>query len=167
MSRQLVARWCAGALLTLSFAIPGRLPAQASAPGRALAAVGEAMFFRRSALGDSLRFDACSVYECTGRPATFPEGILPGLRPLLDRPVAEPCAVPAPGAGSRHPRVVRVDSVVIADSTARVRLHVRRGEWTYDEVYHLAARPSGDGWALCEVRMYPPIQTMPPPPRQR
>jgi hypothetical protein len=134
------------------------------APTR-LAAVGEAMIFRRSVLGDSLPFDACSVYEKSGRPDPFVSAILPGLRSLLDRPVNEPCSLPRPGADRRVERFVRVDSVVVADSIAQVHLHVRRGEWSHTEVYHLSVRPGGGAWAFREVRMTNPFHVMPPPPR--
>lgn len=154
-----------GSILALLLcAVPCPLSAQQAARGDALSAVVEAMYFRRSALGDSLPFDACSVYEQGGHPADFPAGVLPGLRTLLDRPVADPCGVPKPSAGSRYERIVRVLSVERADSGAQVHLSVRRGEWTYTEVYHLSLRPDDGAWALREVRMYPPIQTLPPPP---
>jgi hypothetical protein len=130
-----------------------------------LAAVVQAMFFRSGALGDSLPFDACSVWEQTGRPAALVEGVLPGLRPLLDRQVDDPCSVAKPSEGSRFERIARVDSVVVADSAARVHLHIRRGEWSYQEVYHLARR-NGGGWSFREVRMYPPIHVTPPPTTQ-
>lgn len=153
-----------GLLLALLLcAMPGLLSAQDAAPRDALSAVAEAMFFRRSALGDTLPFDACSVYERGGRPADFPAGILPGLQGLLDRPVSDPCSVPRPSADSRYERLVRVTSVEMADSAARVHLNVRRGEWTYTEVYHLSPRANDGAWMLREVRMYPPVHTTPPP----
>lgn len=132
--------------------------------GTALSAIGQAMFFRQSVLGDSLPFDACSVYERSGRPNPFVGGLLPGLRGLLDRPVDDPCSLPKPSAGGRTERLVRVDSVVIADSEARVHLHVRRGEWSHTEVYSLATRLDG-GWGFREVRMTNPFHVTPPPPR--
>jgi hypothetical protein len=152
-------------LVLLLCAAPNLLSSQNVVRRDALSAVGEAMYFRRSALGDSLPFDACSVYERSGRPADFPAGILPGLRSLLDRPVTDPCGVPKPSEGSRFERLVRVISVEMGDSAAQVHLNVRRGEWTYTEVYHLSFRASDGAWALCEVRMYPPVHTTPPPPR--
>lgn len=156
-----------GALLALLLcAVPSPVSAQTVARGGdALSAVVEAMYFRRSALGDTLPFDACSVYEKGGRPDAFPTGILPGLRSLLDRPVADPCSAPRPSAGSRYERLVRVLSVEMADSAAQVHLNVRRGEWTYTEVYHLSTRADDGAWTLREVRMYPPVHTTPPPPR--
>lgn len=140
------------------------LDGQAVEKGTALSAIGQAMLFRQSVLGDSLPFDACSVYERSGRPGSFVSGVLPGLRGLLDRSVDDPCSLPKPSAGDRTEYLVRVDSVVIADSTARVHLHVRRGEWSYTEVYSLAARPAGD-WGFREVRMTNPFHITPPRPR--
>lgn len=166
MHRQLVVRYALALLVLAGLAGPMRLVGQSAPRADALSAIVEAMFFRRGPMADSLPFDACSVWEHGGRPADFPEGVLPGLRFLLDRPAADPCGLPKPSAGSRFERVARVDSVVIADSTARVYVHVRRGEWSYQEVYHLANRPTpGDGWSMREVRMYAPIHVTPPPPR--
>lgn len=166
MHHQLVSRAVSIALAALASAAPNPLIGQTAPPENPLSAIVEAMFFRRTALGDSLPFDACSVYEQGGRPTEFPNGILPGLRLLLDRPVADPCSVPKPSAGSRYERLVRVDSVVPGEpGTVRVHLHVRRGEWTYEEVYYLAAGSGGQPWSLQEVRTYPPIHTTPPPPR--
>lgn len=129
----------------------------------ALAAVEEAMFFRRSALADTLTFDACSVYEQTGRPERMVERLRPGLRSLLDRRGDAPCDGRPSDAGGRAGARVRVDSVVIADTAAQVHLHVLRGGWRHLEVYHLTPRATGS-WSLREVRMSPPLHTTPPPP---
>jgi hypothetical protein len=155
------------ALLAIT-ACAGCAPLQGQGAAKdALSAVEQAMFFRRSALADSLRFDACSVYERTGQPGRMADRIRPGLRSLLDSSVGRPCmeadsATAAARAGQR----VRVDSVVTTDSTAEVHLHVRRGGWRYTETYYLAARPGNDGWSLREVRMSPPLHTTPPPRHQ-
>jgi hypothetical protein len=140
------------------------LHAQQPDPSPALAAVSEAMAFRRDALGDPLVFDACAIYERTGRPRAFLEGIRPGLRNLLDRPLEDPCSAPCPMANARTTRVVVVDSVVISDSLAQVHLSVRRGEWSYREVHHLRWLGPGRGWAFREVRITNPIRITPPPP---
>jgi hypothetical protein len=133
--------------------------------GGALAAVAEVMALRRGALGDSLRFDACAVFQHTGRPGGFPAGIPPGLVPLLDRSGPDPCAVPRPGAGGRTEHTVRVDSVTTTDSAAIVHLSVKRGEWSYSEVYYFAALPNGRGWGFRESRMTHPLRVTPPPMR--
>jgi hypothetical protein len=162
MHCKLVARAVLGTIAIVLSAGPELLLCQERARTDALAAVVEAMFIRRGALGDSLPFDACSVYENSGRPEGFPDGVLAGLRPLLDRQVPDPCSVPKPSEGGRHERLVRVDSVVVSDSAARVHLHVRRGEWSYEEVYYLTSRDAetrADGWSFREVRMYPPVHT--------
>ena len=150
-------------LLTGFFSLRSELSAQAPPSGNALLAVGEVMLYRRNALGDSLPFDACSVYERTGRPEALLSGIRPGLRTLLDRPIDHPCAVPKPSEGQRSERLVRVDTVQIAGSTAEVHVHVRRDGWRHGEVYYFTSRADG-GWALREVRMTPALHTTPPPP---
>jgi hypothetical protein len=129
----------------------------------ALAAVAEVMALRRGALGDSLPFNACTVFEQTGRPSGFPVGIPPGLIPLLDRTGPDPCATKAPGDGDRLQRTVRVDSVRVTDSTASVHLSVRRGEWSYKEEYAFALLPQGCRWGFREARMTHPLRVTPPP----
>lgn len=166
MHYQLVRRaLCIVVLLTGLFPLRSELSAQASPSGNALLAVSEVMLYRRNALGDSLPFDACSVYERTGRPEALLSGIRPGLRSLLDRQVDNPCAVPKPSERQRSERLVRVDTVVVADSTAEVHVHVRRDGWRHGEVYYFTNRADG-GWALREVRMTPALHTTPPPPRR-
>lgn len=163
MHCRMIARVLTAAGLLLGMAT-APLDGQSVDGGSTLAAIGQAMFFRQSVLGDSLPFDACSVYERSGRPSPFVSELLPGLRSLLDRPVNDPCSLPGPSAGGRTERLVRVDSVVVVDSTARVHLYVRRGEWSHTEVYFLAARQEG-GWGFREVRMTNPFHVTPSPPR--
>jgi hypothetical protein len=129
----------------------------------ALAAVAEVMALRRGALGDSLPFDACTIFEQAGRPSGFPAGIPPGLIPLLDRTGPDPCATKAPGDGDRLQRTVRVDSVTVTDSAAFVHLSIRRGEWSYNEEYTFASLPQGRGWGFREARMTHPFRVMPAP----
>ncbi|HEU0013962.1 MAG TPA: hypothetical protein VFQ45_09780 [Longimicrobium sp.] len=151
-------------LLLTACATPRASPAQA-AERDALAAVVEAMSFRQSVRGDSIPFDACHVYEKTGRPAMLVSRVPPGLRNLLDRQVDDPCSLPAPSAHARFKYVVRVDSVVVTDSTALVYLYIRRGEWSYSETYDLVVRPGDGQWRLREARGYGGFQILPPPPR--
>lgn len=129
----------------------------------ALDAVAEVMALRRGALGDSLPFDACTVFEETGRPAGFPGGLPPGLIPLLDRNGPDPCSTERPGAAGRFPRTVRVDSVRVTDSSAAVHLSVRRGEWSYNEDYFFTALPNGRGWGFREARTTHVFRVTPPP----
>lgn len=150
------------ALSSASSPLAGQGPTRAR-PADALAAVVEVMALRRGALGDSLRFDACAVFEQTGRPAGFPAGIAPGLISLLDRSGSDPCAVPPPGAGGRTEHRVRVDSVEVTDSAASVHLSVKRGEWSYNEDYHFVALPNGRGWGFREARITHPLRITPPP----
>jgi hypothetical protein len=155
------------ALLATTVAAP--VPLLAQDPGEqkadALAAVKVVMMLRRDALGDSLKFDACSVFERTGRSSDFPAGIPPGLIPLLDRTGPDPCATEPPHANPRFPRTVRVDSVTLTDSTASVHLFIRRGEWSYNEDYFFRALPNGRGWGFRESRMTHPFRITPAPPR--
>jgi hypothetical protein len=153
------------ALLALAAAAPASLLGQNAGEPRvdALAAVAQVMLLRRDALGDSLKFDACSVFERTGRPSDFPAGMLPGLIPLLDRTGPNPCAVEPPRTNPRFPYLVRVDSVMVTDSSASVHLSIRRGEWRYNEHYYYRALPNGRGWGFRESRMTHPFRITPPP----
>lgn len=129
----------------------------------ALSAVAEVMALRRGALGDSLPFEACTVFEETGRPSGFPGRLPPGLIPLLDRTGPDPCSTEGPAAGARFQRVVRVDSVRVTDSSATVHLSVKRGEWSYNEDYFFTALPNGRGWGFREARMTNVFRVTPPP----
>lgn len=143
----------------------GELSAQAFPSGNTLQAVGEVMLYRRDALGDSHPFDACSVYERTGHPDALVSAIRPGLRGMLDRQVDNPCAFSKPSERQRSERLVRVDTVLVTDSTAEVHVHVRRYGWRHGEVYYFTKR-ADEGWALREVRMTPALHTTPPPPQR-
>jgi hypothetical protein len=120
-------------------------------------AVAEVLILRRGALGDTLSYDACSIYEETGWPSNLPLALPPGLVPLLDRPGPNPCAVVGSVADDRFPHQVRVRSVTIADSTAIVHLSITRGEWSYDETYCFSALPDGR-WGFREARMTHPFR---------
>jgi hypothetical protein len=160
MHNELVKRGFFAALLAIA---PGCSPAVLSAQemaNDALTAVEEAMAYRRGPLGDSLPFDACSVFQQTGRPRALLSNLSPGLHSLLDRRTDDPCSIPQPGE-RRHERWARVDSVVVKSASAEVYLHIRRDGWQHDEVYFLTPRASG-GWALREVRMFPGLHTSPP-----
>jgi hypothetical protein len=129
----------------------------------ALAAVAQVMALRRDALGDALQFDACTVFEKTGRPSGFPADLPSGLIPLLDRTGPDPCAAAQPTPAARFPRIVRVDSVTVSDSGASVHLSIKRGEWSYNEDYFFAALPNGRGWGFREARITHPFRITPPP----
>jgi hypothetical protein len=162
MHCQLVKRTVLSAAL-MTVLTGGKLSGQATT-GHALSAVDQTMSYRRGALGDSVPYDACSVFEQTGRPSEFLNRFRPGVRGMLDRPLDDPCSVPRPNQGSRSERLIRVDTVLVTDSTAEVHLHVRRDGWRHGEVYYFTSRANGSGWALREVRMSPALHTTPPPP---
>jgi hypothetical protein len=154
-------------LLAVAIAAPAPLRAQGPSGPRtdALAAVTDVMALRRGALGDPLPFDACTVFEKTGRPSGFPASLSPGLVPLLDRTGPDPCATEPPVADPRFPRAVQVDSVMVTDSAAAVHLSIWRGEWRYKEDYYFRALPNGRGWGFRESRMTHPFRVTPPPRR--
>jgi hypothetical protein len=139
-----------------------RLPAQERVY---VAEINAVMFHRAHLLGDTTRFDACSVFEKVGSPATFPAGIDPVLTPVLDRTV-EPCA----GGDSTRvmvrwpPRFVRVDSV----SAGRVVLTVRKGDYSYREAYLLRPQQNGErvSATILEVRTYGFVHGRLVPPRR-
>jgi hypothetical protein len=156
-------------LMLLACAVTGcsSLPGPRAAPrtADALSLIGDVMMLRAGALGDTLSYDACSVFEAAGRPADFPAGLLPGVVPLLDRAGPDPCSAESPQAGARFPRVVRVDSVRIARASAAVHLSVMRGEWRYREIFLFDPLPAGRGWGFREVRITHPLRIVAPPPR--
>lgn len=140
--------------------------------GTKLQAIDRVITARAGQMGDRLPFDACSVYEQSGRPAAMADGLTAGARELLDRSGSDPCAQPAAAALPGQRRIVRVDSVILMDSVAHVNLTVIRGEWSDREQYILrrcAAVPDGDGVrhaSLLDCRAIPALArtTTDPPP---
>lgn len=129
-----------------------------------VAAVDAAIGFRRSAMADTLKFDACTIYAATGHPAGFPNGISEANRGTLDRPGPRPCDSPVEPV--RLPYRVYVDSLTLSDSIGSVYLTVRRGEWLHRETFTLP-RLRGGRWGVREVRIWGAIQITPPPPHAR
>lgn len=128
-----------------------------------LAAVDAVIGFRRGPMGDTLMFDACTVFTAARRPERFPDGIGQANRPALDRPGPRPCDFTEQPA--RLPYRVYVDSLVLSDSVGSMYLTVRRGEWLHREMFVLP-RLRGGRWGVREVRIWGAIQIMPPPPRR-
>ena len=162
-------RFRAAILLTALLAVgllPARGSGQTSGP---LALVNAVMRHRAMIVGDSTRFDACSVYTAVGRPADFPAGIDPSVVRLLDR-TTTPCAGDPARVSVARPRYfVRVDTVAPGTGAApRVTLTVTRGEYRYRESYTLR---KGDGPGLPptiqEVRTWGFVQSVPLPPGRR
>ncbi|HEX8391578.1 MAG TPA: hypothetical protein VF665_04395 [Longimicrobium sp.] len=118
------------------------------------------MIARVGQMGDVLPWDACSIYEKAGRPSGMADS-LRHARQWLDRPVNDPCAQePAPSRPGRN-RIVRVDSVLLADSVAYVHLTIVRGEWSYREQHTLPALRGRRGWGWREARVFAGLQGYP------
>jgi hypothetical protein len=104
-------------LAACSLLVLAVLPAHAQEqqrPAPGFVAINTVMDFRAHWVGDSTRFDACSIYEALGTPENFTEAILPSVLPLLDR-TREPCADDASRASEQRPlNYVRVDSFSIS-----------------------------------------------------
>jgi len=158
MHRKLVTGICVAGLC---WAGARPLRAQTADARARLGAVAGAMAFRRGELGDATPFDACTVFRETGEPRGLLNGILPGLRGMLDRPSDAPCAAPAPSAEQRFKHIVQVVSVAVHDTAGQVQLSVTHGEWNHRETYFFERR--GEAMTLREVRMLPGIQLLPPP----
>ncbi|HEX6749447.1 MAG TPA: hypothetical protein VF092_19280 [Longimicrobium sp.] len=134
------------------------LPAQAASATPQVAALNTVMDFRLNWVGDSTKFDACSVYRSVRRPASFPEGLLPAFRVALDR-TGQPCVENASAADPRNTVRVRVDSVSVGETAATVNLTVRKGELTYVEEYHLVSTTGGTSWGLNDVKVHRATRT--------
>lgn len=126
---------------------PARAGAQGHAVPRPVAALNAVIDYRLNWMNDSTTFDACSVYRTVAPPEQVASGLLVAFRGWFTRS-AQPCS-PAPVDRNRERRVL-LDSLTVADSTARVYLTVRRGEQTHNETYALF-RPGSDTWAVREV----------------
>lgn len=138
----------------------GLSDAQTRRENAAIRAADAVIGFRRTVMADTLKFDACSVFSATGRPADFPAGIGPANLPALDRRGPNPCGTPELPA--RLPYRVYVDSLALTDSVGHVYLTVRRGELVHRETFLLPRIPGG--WGVREARIWGAIQVVPPPP---
>lgn len=161
------------------FVVPPPIPAagQEQQPGPAAVALNTLLDFRAHWVGDSTRFDACSVHHALGRPADFPAGLLPSVLPLLDR-TSQPCAEDARRTRVQRPAsYVRVDSIAVSgDSTARVHIAVRKqSEQRYFETYDLGGLNRGlplgwvrevRVWGISRVYAVPPGRNPPNSPEQ-
>src|SRR4051812_24315717 len=116
-------RWGIAALVVVLGAAP------ATAQSGEVRALNAVLRHRAYLLGDSTRFDACSVYNALGRPANFPSGIDPTLVRLLDR-TSDPCRRDSSSVAVHWPPyLVRVDSL----APARAVLTVVKGEYSFRE----------------------------------
>lgn len=162
-----VTRWSRPPLLALLLILVSGSPeiaGQATPRGDAeLGALSSVLSFRLYWLEDSTPFDSCSVFLAAGEPDNFPSGIPEDLRPLVapePGASARACTAPAASGGSR--RVVLVESATVADSTAQVRLLVRKGERSYQECYTLARNPLGR-WEIVKMEIGGTLLALPRP----
>jgi hypothetical protein len=121
--------------------------------------------YRRFVLEDATRFDACSIYRHLGSPDDYPARIPEHLHPVLDNLAARPCEAPAPDSLAAPTRYIGVAAVTYGDSTAEIRLDVRKGEWSHQETFYLRQVRGTDRWSVREVRLSPGIQAYPGRPR--
>ena len=109
-------------------------------------------------MGDSAPFDGCSVGRWTTGPSVRSAGRLIGGAP------GETCTPGrlAPGAiGAAH--LVYVDTALVTDSLTQVRLNVRHGEYTHQELFSLVRRAADGEWIIRDVRVWGQIQSYPAP----
>ena len=144
--------------------LPGSASAQ-SAPPRiepVAAAINTALGFRLMTHGGQPTIDACSVRSALPTSQPFPGAVAPEVRVALSDTTATPCDAPPAPAGS-WPRTLRVDSVTIeTDSTARVAISTRVGEYFFSERYTLYAVFPGYGWSVDSVVTRLTLRITPP-----
>ncbi|HEX8243708.1 MAG TPA: hypothetical protein VF541_09435 [Longimicrobium sp.] len=163
-SRGSIARCCLGlVLLTTASSLGAQEAARASPHARILNAV---IRYRTAWLADYTPFEACSVARWAGSPAAdLLRGVANPERVLLGRS-GEGCVRGrlSPDAEGVQHRVV-LDSVVVSDSIATVRLSVRHGEYTHYEAFSVVPQEGGTRWGVREARIWGAIQSSPPPRR--
>lgn len=140
-------------LLSVPLALSALHSASSSQPSgnpQLIRAASSIMDYRLNWLEDSTQFSACAIYEATGRSASFPEGLAPGVLRGLDR-VTEPCAEAEHTPPHQNQRFIRVDSITIRGDTAYGFVTVQKGEQRFREEYTMA-RVLPDRWGLAEVR---------------
>jgi hypothetical protein len=102
---------------------------------------------------DTTAFDACSLYDAAGRPATFPAGIAPRFEHLIQGS-ASGCGS---AAGQVRPTpsanllLVVIDSMRLGEAQGRVWATIHRGDAVHREDYVLARRRR---WGVTEMRMW-------------
>ncbi|HEX8243709.1 MAG TPA: hypothetical protein VF541_09440 [Longimicrobium sp.] len=130
----------------LGLAARAQLPAQGGRPAPQVAALNAVIDYRLNWMGDSTRFDACSVYRAAGSREAVDAGLRAAFRgSIATRPA--PCGAPESTDPRREVRVL-VDSMNLSGAEGRVYLTVRRGEQTHEEEYQLAHPPE---WAVHRV----------------
>ncbi len=142
----------AGAML-LAQPVASQAVRPASEPPSVLEAV---MRQRLYWMEDRTPFDPCSLHAHAGGAAALPAELPVELRGLvLAAPAAGGCAAGEAVARALPPRVVRVESVAVADSVATVRLLVQKDDHVHREDHTLARRRGAlGGWGVVEVRTW-------------
>lgn len=152
-------------LVTLLFLAPVAARSQNVDYKRESPAVGvlrAVMLYRIEHLDDRrTRFDACRAYDAMGRPADFSVSEYSYYHELLDRGDLARCKGPDERPADERFPSIWIDSLVIADSVAEMRVTVIRGgeaeEWRHEEVYtvrgfRLRSRPAGL-WFVARVEL--------------
>jgi hypothetical protein len=151
-------------LLTVLLLLPAVAGAQVDykRESPAVAVLRAVMLYRIEHLADRTRFDACRAFEAMGRPADFLVSEYDYYHRLLDRADLASCGTPDERPWTERLPVIAIDSLVIADSAAEMRVTVVRGgegeEWRHEEWYSVRrgsvprSRPAGL-WFVAGVRL--------------
>jgi hypothetical protein len=131
----------------------GKLPAQDGRPPSRVSAINAVIDYRLNWMGDSTRFDACSVYRAAGSAQDVETELLPAFRGFVGARGA-PCEAPETVDPRREVRVL-VDSMNLSGPEGQVYLTVRRGEQTHEEEYQLVHPPQ---WAVRRVVLFHAIR---------
>jgi hypothetical protein len=143
----------AGILLTLTALAAAAPPAARTQADGAMGALEAVMVWRVNWVRDTTAFDACSLYDAAGRPATFPAGIAPRFEHLVEGS-ASGCGS---AAGQVRPTpsanllLVVIDSMRLGETQGRVWATIHRGDAVHREDYTLARRRQ---WGVTEMRMW-------------
>jgi hypothetical protein len=129
----------------------------------AVAVLRAVMLYRIEHLGDRrARFDTCRAYAAMRRPADFLLSEYPYYHELLDRKDLAGCGARDERSADDRLPSIWIDSLVVADSVAMMRVTVIRGgdaeEWRHEEVYTVRrgfrppSRPAGL-WFVARVEL--------------
>jgi hypothetical protein len=151
--KQIVRQAAAGILLALTALAAAAPPAARTQADGAMGALEAVVAWRVNWVRDTTAFDACSLYDAAGRPATFPAGIAPRFEHLIQG-AATNCGSaagqvrPTPSA-SLH--LVVIDSMRLGEAQGRVWATIHRGDAVHREDYVLAR---GRQWSVTEMRTW-------------
>ena len=119
--------------------------------------------YRTTFMESRTPLDACSLYRLMENPADFPGSFPRQVLPHLNRRDAHPCGSSLPGRDTvingtgqeLAPQYVRLDSLVLSDSIAKVHFSVLNSwDALHNEEFTAQRRARDRSWVVIEARIF-------------